>query len=143
MTATRWLRISSVISFLFAVGHTLGGRKYWSPMGDNAVLQTMKTVHFNIKGTERSYLDFYLGFGCSISVFQMLLAVLLWQLATMAAANPVCARPMIATIAVATALCAGITYVFILPLPALFSLILTGSLAVAYFVARRAGPGAP
>jgi hypothetical protein len=127
------------MAFLFAVGHTLGGRKYWSPMGENPVLQAMRTARFNIKGTDRSYLDFYLGFGYTITVFQLLLAVLLWQLATMTAAHPASARPMLATIIVATALCALIAYVFILPLPALFSLILTGSLAVAYLLGQRPG----
>lgn len=139
MSTTQWLRISSVIALLFAVGHTLGGRKYWSPMGDTPVLQAMRNTHFDVGGASRSYLDFYLAFGYSISVFQVLLAVLLWQLAAVIAANPAGARPIIAAIIVATALCAGIAYVFILPVPALFSLALTGSLAIAFFVAGRAG----
>jgi hypothetical protein len=120
------------------VGHTLGGRKYWSPMGDNAVLDAMRSTHFNIKGVDRSYLDFYLGFGYSISVLQVMLAVLLWQLATLADSNPNAARPMIAVIALATALCGVISYSLVLPLPAAFSLLLLGSLAVAYVLARRA-----
>ena len=37
MTRTLLLRIASVISLLFAAGHTLGGLKKWSPMGDNEV----------------------------------------------------------------------------------------------------------
>jgi len=138
MTATRWLRISSVLSLLFAVGHTLGGRKYWSPMGDNQVLQAMRTVHFDLSGTSRSYLDFYMGFGYSLSIFQVMLAVLLWQLATVARTNADGTRPMIAVIALAIAFCGVIAYVFILPLPALFSSALFGSLAMAYVVARRA-----
>jgi hypothetical protein len=138
MTATRWLRISSVLSLLFAVGHTLGGRKYWSPMGDNQVLQAMRTVHFDLAGTSRSYLDFYRGFGYSISVFQVMLAVLLWQLATLARVNAVGMRPMIGVIALATGCCGVIAYVLILPLPALLSAALLGSLAVSYVAARRA-----
>jgi hypothetical protein len=138
MTATRWLRISSVLSLLFAVGHTLGGRKYWSPMGDNQVLLAMRTVHFDLAGTSRSYLDFYRGFGYSISVFQVMLAVLLWQLATLARVNAVATRPMIGVIALATGCCGVIAYGLILPLPALFSAALFGSLAVSYVAARRA-----
>jgi hypothetical protein len=143
MTTTRWLRISAVLSFLFAAGHTLGGRKLWSPMGDNPVLDAMKSTHFNIRGVDRSYLDFYLGFGYSITVFQLMLAVLLWQLATIANTNPGAVRPMVAVIALATALSGVITYKLILPLPALFSLFLLGTLSVAYALARRgkANPG--
>jgi hypothetical protein len=140
MTATRWLRISSVLSLLFAVGHTLGGRKYWSPMGDNQVLQAMRTVHFDLAGTSRSYLDFYRGFGYSISVFQVMLAVLLWQLATLARANGDATRPMIAVIALSTGCCGVIAYVLILPLAALFSAALCGSLTVSYLLARRLDP---
>jgi hypothetical protein len=137
MTTTRWLRISAVLSFLLAVGHTLGGRKYWSPLGDNPVLQAMKSTHFKIEGVDRSYIDFYLGFGYSISVFQLMLAVLLWQLATLASSNANGVRPLIAVIALATALCGVIAYCLILPLPALFSAMLFGSLATAYFLERR------
>jgi hypothetical protein len=140
MTTTRWLRISSVLSFLFAVGHTLGGRKDWSPMGDNPVLQAMRTVHFDVSGASRRYLDFYLGFGYTISVFQVMLAVLLWQLAAIARTNSIGTRPMIAVIAFAVGCCGAIAYIMILPLPALFSAVLFGSLAVSYVAASRADP---
>jgi hypothetical protein len=33
MSTSLLLRIASVISVLFAAGHTLGGRKAWSPQG--------------------------------------------------------------------------------------------------------------
>ena len=84
MTTTLWLRISSVVSLPFAAGHTLGGLKYWSPMGDNTVLQGMRTVRFDTMGANRSYFDFYMGFGYSLSVALMMQAILLWQLATLA-----------------------------------------------------------
>jgi hypothetical protein len=136
MTTTLWLRISSVISLLFAAGHTLGGLKYWSPMGDNPVLQAMRTVRFDTMGANRSYFDFYLGFGYSLSVTQVMQAALLWQLAGLARTDALGARPMIAVIALATAVCGVIAYRFILPLPAFFSLALVASLVVAYVVAR-------
>jgi hypothetical protein len=66
MTTTLWLRISSVLSLLFAAGHTSGGLKNWSPMGENTVLQAMRTVRFDAMGANRSYFDFYMGFGWSL-----------------------------------------------------------------------------
>src|SRR5581483_10768817 len=101
MTATLWLRISSVIALLFAAGHTLGGLKYWSPMGENPVLKSMRDVHFETMGVSRSYLDFYMGFGYSLTVAQVMQAVLLWQLATLARSGSRQVRPMIAVIALA------------------------------------------
>jgi hypothetical protein len=136
MTTTLWLRISSVIALLFAAGHTLGGLKYWSPMGDNRVLQAMRTVRFDTMGANRSYFDFYLGFGYSLSVTEIMQAVLLWQLAALARTDALRVRPMIGVIALATAVCGVIAYRFIFPLPAFFSLVLVASLAVAYVVAR-------
>jgi len=53
MTTTLWLRIASVISLLFTVGHTMGGLKRWSPMGDNDVLRQMTAVRFYTMGASR------------------------------------------------------------------------------------------
>jgi len=136
MTTTIWLRVSSIISMLFALGHMLGGLKYWSPMGDNPVLQAMRATQFDVMGTKRSYFDFYMGFGHSLSVAQVMLAILLWQLAALARTDAPGVRPMIAVIALATMAGGIIAWRFIFPLPALFSLALVGSLAVAYVVAR-------
>lgn len=136
MTTTIWLRISSVIALLFAVGHSLGGLKLWSPMGENPVLKAMRDTRFEIMGASRSYLDFYLGFGYSLSASGLMLAVLLWQLGTVAIADAQSVRPMIAVIALATLASGVIAWRFILPMPALFSLVLVASLTVAYVVAR-------
>ncbi len=135
MTATLWLRISSVIALLFAAGHTLGGLKYWSPMGENPVLKSMRDVHFETMGVSRSYLDFYMGFGYSLTVAQVMQAVLLWQLATLARSGSRQVRPMIAVIALANLVGAVIAWRFILPIPAMFALVLLASLALAYVAA--------
>jgi hypothetical protein len=140
MTTTLWLRISSIIALFFAAGHTLGGLSYWSPMGDNPVLRTMRGTHFNTMGATRSYFDFYLGFGYSLSVQGLLLAVLLWQLASLARTNSLGLRPIIAAIAVSVVVSAVIAWHFIFPLPALFSLLLMSSLTVSYALARSSPP---
>jgi hypothetical protein len=136
MTTTVWLRISSVIALLCAAGHTLGGLKYWSPMGDNPVLQAMRASHFNTMGANRSYFDFYMGFGHALSVAQVMLAILLWQLASLARTNALTVRPMIVVIAVATVVTGVIAWHFIFPVPALFYLVLAASLGMAFAVAR-------
>lgn len=140
MTTTLWLRISSTVSLLFAAGHTLGGLKYWSPMGDNTVLQAMRTDRFDTMGANRSYFDFYMGFGWSLSVAGVMQAILLWQLATLARTDALGVRPMIAVIGLATAASGIIAWRFIFPVPALFSLVLVATLAVAYAVVARRTP---
>ena len=135
MTTAVLLRISAVISLLFAIGHSLGGLKKWSPMGENEVLKAMETVRFDTMGVNRSYLDFFLGFGWSLSVAMLLQSVLLWQLASLARSNAAQVRPMIAAFALATLASGVIAWSFIFAVPVLFSGALLIVLIAAYMKA--------
>jgi hypothetical protein len=139
MTTTVWLRIASIISLLFTAGHTMGGLKRWSPMGDNEVLRQKTAVRFDTMGASRTYLDFFMGFGWSISIAMVLQTVLLWQLASLARNKPAAVRPMVAGFAVATLAAGVIAWRFIFPLPGLFSAALVIPLVFAYVAASRAG----
>ena len=68
------LRIASVIALLFAIGHTMGAMESWSPPGETAVLDAMRSFRFDAMGVSRTYSDFYFGFGLIISVFLLLQA---------------------------------------------------------------------
>src|ERR1700710_2449067 len=97
MTTTLLLRIASLISLLFAAGHSAGGLSKWSPTDEaNPVLTAMTDVHFPIMGVSRSYLDLFVGLGWTGSVFLFLQTVLLWQTASLARTNAPQVRPMIA-----------------------------------------------
>jgi hypothetical protein len=135
MTTTLLMRIAAVISLLFTVGHTLGGLKKWSPMGDNEVLKAMSAVRFDTMGTSRSYLEFYMGFGWSLSVALLLQSALMWQIGSLARSDAVQARPMIAMMAVATLASGLIAWRFIFPVPAAFSAVLLIVLMAAYLKA--------
>src|SRR5215470_8053129 len=130
---TTLLRIASVVSLVFTAGHTLGGLQKWSPMGENEVLKAMTAVRFDTMGANRSYLDFFLGFGWSISVLMLMQTVLLWQLAALAQPDPSRVRPLIAVFALATLSNGVIAWRLIFPVPALFSAALVIVLAAAYW----------
>src|SRR5256712_8348622 len=132
------LRLASLLMFLFAVGHSMGGMKSWSPAGDNDVLRAMHSVHFNAAGVSRTYLDFYMGFGWTLSIFLLLQAVLLWQLATIARTDPRSVRPSIASFFVATLASAVVSWGLILPPPVIFSAAIAICLGVAFFAAPEA-----
>jgi hypothetical protein len=136
MTTTLLLRIASVISLVFTAGHTMGGLSQWSPMGENPVLRSMRDVRFDVVGANRSYLDFFMGFGWSISVLMLMQTVLLWQLASLAKTEPARLRPLIAVIALATVVDGVIAWRFIFSVPALFSAALAIVLGLAYRTAR-------
>ena len=131
MAARLWLRISALVATLFALGHTLGGRKFWSPQGENPVLEQMRDVHFNVMGVSRSYFDFYIAFGYSLSVAMFMQAILLWQISGLVVTDAARARPMIAVITAAAVLSGIISWLLIFPVPAYFSLVLIVCLVVA------------
>lgn len=126
------LRIASAISIVFALGHSLGGLSQWSPMGGNAVLDAMRTVRFLVMGVRRSYLDFFMGFGWSLSIGMLLQAALLWQIATLAERAPALARPMIAVFVLNCAASVVITALWLFPVPALFAAVLLVPLGLAW-----------
>jgi hypothetical protein len=136
MTTAVRLRIASIVGLLFAAGHTLGSRKDWSPMATNPVMDAMRSSRFDVEGVSRSYLDFYRGFGFSLSVYLIMQAALLWQLATIAKTNPALVRPMVIVITIASVATTVITWNFILPVPATFGVGLTICLLAACFVVR-------
>ena len=80
MSASLLHRIAAVLLVLFSIGHTLGFRKPDARWGADAVVASMRTVHFDVGGFTRSYWDFYLGFGYFVTVFLLFAAVLCWQL---------------------------------------------------------------
>jgi hypothetical protein len=73
-------RSASILLVLFGVGHTLGFRKTEPEWGVDFVVASMRAVHFNAQGFNRTYYDFYTGFGLFVSVFLLFAAVLAWQL---------------------------------------------------------------
>src|SRR6185369_6815987 len=124
VTASLLLRIASVISLLFTAGHAMGGFKKWSPMGANDVLSVMESVHFDVMGAQRSYFDFFMGFGWSLSVAMLMQTVLLWQLASLARAGVADVRPMLGVIAAAMLANAVIAWQLIFIVPAVFFVVL-------------------
>jgi hypothetical protein len=99
MKPSLWLRMASVLTLVLAAGHTTGFP--WTPdQGVRSVLlvNQMKSHHFEVMGFTRSYWDFYLGFGLTIGVALLLLAVWFWQLAGMAKTEPQRARPYVAVL---------------------------------------------
>ncbi len=84
MRAPIFYRISSVLLLLFAAGHTLGFRKTDPKWGVDSLIGSMRSVRFDAQGFNRTYWDFYVGFGLFVSVFLVFAAVLAWQMGGLA-----------------------------------------------------------
>ena len=80
MKASIFYRIAAVLLLLFAAGHTFGFRQSDPAWGVDALLSSMRSIHFNVQGFSRTYWDLFVGAGFFVSVFLLFAAVLAWQL---------------------------------------------------------------
>ncbi len=137
MKASTFYRIAAVLLLLFALGHTLGFRQSDPQWGVDALLASMRSIHFNVQGFNRSYWDLFEAAGFSVGVFYVFAAILAWQLGGLPAATLALMRGT----AWAFVLCfAGITivswrYLFILPIA--FSIVITLCLAAAAWLTSK------
>jgi hypothetical protein len=134
-----YLRVASVLTVLHCIGHTIGGVfGVDAPPGtkEGAVVQAMKSNQFDVMGATRSFWDFFIGFGLTISVSSLVQAVVFWQLAGLAKTEPGRVRPIIAAF-----LCANIGFAilawryFFIP-PLVGAVLITIALGLAYIAAR-------
>jgi hypothetical protein len=137
MKPSLMLRIASIITLLFTAGHTAGGFSLWSPPGETAVLGEMRSFHFDAAGLSRTYLDFYLGFGFILSIYLLTQAVVLWQLASMAKADPIRTRPLIGTFLLASVASAFLSWRFIFLIPAISNIVVAVCLGLAFYAAGK------
>ena len=79
MKASSLYRISSILLVLFAIGHTLGFRQIDPAWGVDSLVQSMKSIHFNANGADRTYWDFFVGFGLFVTVLMLFASIIAWQ----------------------------------------------------------------
>ena len=137
MKASVFYRVAAVILLLFGAGHTLGFRQSDPQWGVDALLGSMRSIHFEVEGVQRTYWDFFVANGFCTGVFLLFAAVLAWQLGGLPA--EILAR--LRGIAWAFAFCfAAVTvlswrYLFIVPI--VFSALVTLCLIAAASVSSR------
>src|SRR4051794_9268734 len=80
MKASVLYRITSVLLLLFAIGHTLGFRESDPGWGVDTLLGSMRSIHFEVQGFNRTYWDLFVAAGFCVGVFYLFAAMLAWQL---------------------------------------------------------------
>jgi hypothetical protein len=97
--ATIFLRAASVLTLLQSVLHTVGG-VFGKPDSGSAAaaVLAMKTNHFLLAGLNRSYWDFYIGFGLAITIFLAAEGLIFWLLGNLAKTDAVRLRPILAVL---------------------------------------------
>jgi hypothetical protein len=72
--------VAAVLLLLFAIGHTLGFSQSDPHWGVDALLTSMRSLHFNVQGFNRTLWDFFLAAGFSVGALYLFAAVLAWQM---------------------------------------------------------------
>lgn len=119
-----WLRALAGVLAFFTVGHTIGmltPPATGSPAA--AVLDTMQRVRFPVMGFNRSYAEFYRGFGLFVSLEFAFLGVLALQIGAISRRDPQQALPLAITLLAACVGSAVLSWTFFFAAPIVTSLV--------------------
>jgi hypothetical protein len=138
MKASVFYRIAATLLLLFAAGHTLGFRQSDPTWGVDALLGSMRSIHFDVQGFSRTYWDLFLAAGFSVGLFYLFAAVLAWQLGGLPAETLALMRVTVWTLALCFAAITVVSWRYLFLLPIVFSIVITVCLtAAAWFSAKQ------
>jgi hypothetical protein len=137
MRASVFYRIAAVLLLFFAFGHTLGFRQSDPSWGVDALLASMRSIHFDVQGFSRTYWDLFEAAGFSIGVFYFFSAILAWQLGGLPPQTLALMRgtPWAFAACFATITVVSWRYLFILPI--VFSILISACLIAAAWLSAR------
>jgi hypothetical protein len=143
MKASTFYRIAAVLLLLFAVAHTLGFRQSDPQWGVDALLASMRSIHFNVMGFNRTYWDLFLAAGFSVGVFYLFAATLAWQLGGLPAATLASMRGTAWAFAICFAAITVLSWKYLFILPVIFSSVITFCLSAAAWLSARHASAPP
>ena len=140
MKSPVFYRIAAVLLLLFAVGHTLGFRQSDPTWGVDALLGSMRSIHFDVQGFQRSYWDLFVAAGFSVGVFYLFAAILAWQLGGLPPAILVRMRGTAWAFAFSFAVITVVSWIYLFIIPIVFSIVITSCLTAAAWLSARQVP---
>jgi hypothetical protein len=138
MKAFHFLRIAAVLTLLYCAGHTSG--MPWTPYTDpeaTSVLEAMKSHSFAEQGFKGTYWDLYFGFGLIISLYLLLQAAVLWQVASLAKTDARRVRPLVGSFLLAFVINAALSWRYFFVVPVVLAGLVAICLAIALVLAAR------
>jgi hypothetical protein len=138
MRTTLFLRIASVLTFIHAALHTIGG-VFGSvdPGAMQTAVTAMKANEFAAMGVTRTFWEFYMGLGLAVSVFLTVGAVVLWQLGSLAKTDALRLRPVLATFLAGFVAMAVVSYRYIFAGPVITEILIALCLGLAIVAAKQ------
>jgi hypothetical protein len=137
MKASMFYRIAAVLLLLFAGGHTLSFRQSDPTWGVDALLSSMRSIHFDVQGFNRTYWDFFIAAGFSVGVFYLFAAIVAWQLGGLPVATLALLRGTTWAFALAFAAITVVSWRYLFVIPIAFSIAITICLTAAAWISAK------
>src|SRR3954471_3720534 len=137
MKPSLFYRIAAVLLLLFAAGHTLGFRDSDPIWGVDALLSSMRSIHFDVQGFNRTYWDLFVAAGFSVGVFYLFAAILAWQLGGLPVATLALMRGTAWAFALSFAAITVLSWRYLFAIPIAFSLVITICLTAAAWISMK------
>ena len=139
MKASVFYRTAAVLLLLFALGHTLGFRQSDPQWGVDALLGSMRSIHFDVQGFNRTYWDLFEAAGFSVGAFYLFAAILAWQLGGLPAPTLALMRGTAWSFALCFAAITIVSWRYLFVLPIAFSVLITICLTAAAGLSAKQG----
>jgi hypothetical protein len=140
MKASMFYRIAAVLLLLFSVGHTLGFRQSDPAWGVDAMLTSLRSIHFDVQGFNRTYWDLFVAAGFSAGVFYLFAAILAWQLAGLPVVTLALMRGTAWSFALSFAAITVVSWTYLFTIPIAFSIAITVCLTAAAWMSAKQAP---
>jgi hypothetical protein len=137
MKASLFYRSAAVLLLLFAIGHTLGFRDSDPAWGVEGLLGSMRSIHFDVQGSSRTYWDLFLAAGFSVGAFYLFAAVLAWQLGRLPAETLAAMRVTTWAFALCFAAITAVSWRYLFILPVAFSGLISICLTAGAWLSAR------
>src|SRR6202167_5646314 len=137
MKASMFYRIAAVLLLFFAVGHTLGFRQSDPQWGVDALLSSMRSIHFDAQGFSRTYWDLFVAAGFCVGVFYFFAAILAWQLGGLPPQTLALMRGTAWAFAACFAAITVVSWRYLFILPIVFSIVITLCLTAAAWLSAK------
>jgi|SRR5689334_2529955 len=131
MKASMWYRVAAVLLLLFSLAHTLSFSQSDPTWGVDALRSSMRSIHFDVQGFNRTYWDFFLAAGFSVGVLYLFAAIFAWQLGGLPVATLALMRGTAWAFALAFAAITVVSWRYLFVIPVAFSLVITVCLTAA------------
>ena len=125
MKASVFYRIAAVLALLFALGHTVGFLQVDPQWKADALIASMRSIHFEVQGFSRTYWDFYVGFGLFVTVFLLFAAAVAWQMGGLPAESLAQMRGIGWTLALCFAAVTVLSASYFFSVPLVLSILIT------------------